>query len=100
MTIKQFLKLLEKTPRDWILSVDDELRRDANWACPIAAVLGIDGETGFQKEGWDAGINEKMQLRIISASDATPTFDGPWCGRVGFDVTLREQLLEACGINK
>lgn len=86
MTLNQFLKELEKTPRRWRADRRGHLRC-ATGRCPLEAV----GETsmgGFFHAAKTLGIPTSQRRRIVSAADGAAY------------PKLRARLLKACGIKE
>lgn len=90
MSISEFLELLGKTPRRWILR-ENRIVFDGEDVCPISAVAGLLFDGQPESEAFDYQSAEKLGLSKTDAGRLIRAADN---GR----GELREKLLEACGL--
>ena len=96
-----FIDMLRETD-DWVVTSANCIRQRTQpgffgKGCPLAhlsvGVLGMD-------EDKSEYVMERHQLRrILAAADKRPDFDYNTDSTIGYDIGLRERLLEACGLN-
>ena len=84
MTYEEFLEKLRQTPRDWHLSGGGSIRRNGNELakgaqCPMLAIFPDTAET------------ESLYRLIALSAD---------CHGAGGDRRVRQELLEACGLQE
>lgn len=85
MTLNEFLKKLEQTPREWDVTPGGYTALRCGDRCPIEVVA--DRQAGEYDQGcYDLGLRSDTAERIINAAD--------YCG----EVPLRARLLRACGL--
>ena len=91
MTLDEFLLRLRETPRDWCLHLNPVMGfqeiRTAGGRDPIEAVFPPSAGQKALVVAYDAGMDIHLLGKIITAAD------GNW------DSPLRQQLLEACGLD-
>jgi len=87
MNYQQFLAELRKTPRDWQLKFDREIRRAGNYQCPISTLRDKD-EGDYFLVAQDLGLPNSIARRIADAAD------GVTYGK------YRRDLLAACGLKE
>lgn len=90
MTLEQFLERLRETPRDWFLLNGTRLRREGTiqgetlYCCPLREVFQA---MEYITPAENAFGNKELPDRIMEAADS-----------IRREPTLRQQLLEACGL--
>lgn len=102
MSIEQFLDALAETPRMWSLNREGRLSFNSEDVCPLSAVAGLLLDGTPESEAFDyqsadrLGISRSNAVKIIRAADSD-TIGGGHLKRRN-NSSLRNQLLEACGI--
>lgn len=87
MTIDEFIKRLEKTPRRWHVLPDGRLRLQRRY-CPITAVHGMKAAKDWRMCLPMLEMSEGDGLAIVDASDDP------------FPTQLRKRILAACGLEE
>lgn len=81
VSIPEFLSLLEKTPRNWDVSEEGEIRAN-ECICPISAVFGA---VDLSRSS-NIGLSIENKNKVMKAADTDE------------DSPLRNCLLRACGL--
>lgn len=85
MTLNEFIKKLEKTPREWKLGFRYFIR--AKGQCPIEVIAHV-VPGGHHRGAVKLGIRDATRRRIVLAADKATRHD----------PRLRARLLKACGL--
>jgi hypothetical protein len=97
MTLNEFIKALEKTPRKWFINSAGNIRyptkRRSYGHCPVSKIGGIT-PYNLEKNRLKLGLSIKTVYRIANAADYNYTAD------VNGIRKLRARLLKACGLSK
>lgn len=101
MTLEEFVDALRKTPRDWRLEEWrpmqlKKIRRGSgdDRQCPLHAVAGTTMKNALATAQQALGMEQEESWKIVDAAD------GSFYDVRTELVTLRAQLLEACGLKE
>lgn len=98
MTYDQFLEALSKTPRDWFITRNGDIRRpgEETWLdqqCPISTLGGVCA-ADWWRVARRLGLDMDLAHEIVVAADReTSTLRGD-------QLALRKQLCLACGLKE